>query len=256
MIHVNRRSYPYLEEVNDGIVREFRRLLPVTGRVLDVGCGRGQLGEAISDLGWEVWGVEQSSEACAKARERLHRLIEADLHDLSRVRGEIGDATFDAVIFSDVLEHVYDPRTVLEQYLAFVKPGGRVFVSVPNFVVWTNRLKLLFGRVDYSDTGVMDRTHVRLFTFRTARTLVESAGPKVERTASTPHLVRAFLPVLKRVLGNNGTTSTDPRALIDSKGYKLYMKYCYPPERFLASLWRTMLAFRIIVVGQKPVGEM
>ena len=51
MIHVNRRSYPYMEEVNEGIVREFRRLLPVTGKVLDVGCGRGQLGAAVRELG-------------------------------------------------------------------------------------------------------------------------------------------------------------------------------------------------------------
>jgi 2-polyprenyl-3-methyl-5-hydroxy-6-metoxy-1,4-benzoquinol methylase len=252
MIHLNRRSYPYLEEVNEGIVREFRRLLPFTGRVLDVGCGRGQLGEAIRNLGWEVWGVEQSAEACATARGRLNRLVEADLHDLSRVRGEVGDTTFDGLIFSDVLEHVYDPRTVLEQYLALVKPGGRVFVSVPNFVVWTNRLKLAFGRVDYSDTGVMDRTHIRLFTFRTARELVDSAGAKVERTASTPHLVRAFLPLLKRLRGSNGTAPVGPRALIDSKGYRLYMRYCYPPEQFMASLWRSLFAFRIIVVGQKP----
>ena len=40
MIHLNKKAYPYMEEVNEGILREFRRLLPDTGRVLDVGCGR------------------------------------------------------------------------------------------------------------------------------------------------------------------------------------------------------------------------
>src|SRR5262249_29163502 len=118
MIHVNRRSYPYMEEVNEGIVGEFRRLLPVTGKVLDVGCGRGQLGAAVRELGWEVWGVENSAQACVTARERLNGLVEADLHDVLAVRRGVGDQTFDAVIFSDVLEHVYDPRTVLENYLA------------------------------------------------------------------------------------------------------------------------------------------
>src|SRR4051794_27105243 len=132
MIHLGRRSYPYLEEVNEGIVREFRRQLPVTGRVLDVGCGRGQLGAAIRELGWDVWGVENSAEACATARERLGGLVEADLHDMNAVGTALSGQTFDALVFSDVLEHVYDPRTVLEQYLKFVKPGGQVFVSVPN----------------------------------------------------------------------------------------------------------------------------
>lgn len=253
MIHLGRRSYPYMEEVNEGIVREFRRLLPFTGKALDVGCGRGQLGAAVRDLGWEVWGVEQSGEACPTARERLSGLVEADLHDMKAVREGLGEQSFDALIFSDVLEHVYDPRTVLEQYLTLVKPGGRVFVSVPNFVVWTNRLKLMFGRVDYQDTGVMDRTHIRLFTFRNAKELVTASGCEVKRTSSTPHVVRAFLPVLKRVLGGKGEASHNPRALIDSRGFKSYMKYCYPMEQWFASLFRGLLAFRIIVVGQKPV---
>jgi hypothetical protein len=127
-----------------------------------------------------------------------------------------------------------------------------VFISVPNFVVWTNRLKLTFGRVDYTDTGVMDRTHIRLFTFGGARELVAASGCEVRRTASTPHIVRAFLPVLKRFLGG-GRDSVNPRALIDSGGFRAYMKYCYPMEQWFASLFRGLLAFRIIVVGQKPV---
>lgn len=253
MIHVNRRSYPYMEEVNEGIVREFRRMLPVTGRALDVGCGRGQLGAAVRDLGWEVWGVENSPEACATADLRLSGLVQADLSDMVAVRRGLGDRTFDALVFSDVLEHTYDPRTVLENYLSLLKPGGRVFVSVPNFVVWTNRLKLTFGRIDYTDTGVMDRTHIRLFTFRNAQELVRASGCEVLRTASTPHLARAFLPLLKRLAGGRGTESANPRALIDSKGYKAYQKYVYPVEQWFASLFRGLLAFRIIVVGQKPV---
>jgi 2-polyprenyl-3-methyl-5-hydroxy-6-metoxy-1,4-benzoquinol methylase len=256
MIHVNRKTYPYMEEVNDGIVREFRRLLPWRGRVLDVGCGRAALAEAIRELGWEVWGIEQSGEACKTAQGRVDRLIEADLHDDRFVKESLGDARFDALVFSDVLEHVYDPRTVLESYLRYVRPGGRVFISVPNAVVWTNRIQLMLGRVRYTDTGVMDRTHIRFFTFRTAKELVRAAGCRIERVASTPHLVRAVLPLVKGLLpGGKGGGPPNPRALIDSSGYKAYMRYVYPLEHALASLWRTMFAFRIIVVAMKPAPE-
>src|SRR5207247_1096561 len=110
-----------------------------------------------------------------------------------------------------------------ESYLRFVKPGGRVFISVPNAVVWTNRLKLLLGRVDYTDTGVMDRTHIRFFTFSSARALVRASGCVVERTASTPHLVRACLPLLKRLGNKQVEGPANPRAMIDSRGFKLYM---------------------------------
>ena len=101
----------------------------------------------------------------------------------------------------------------------------------------------------------MDRTHVRFFTFRTARRLVEAAGCRVERVASTPYLVRAALPLLKRVLSRGQDTQADPRALIDSRGYRLYMKFVYPLEQACAALWRTLFAFRIIVVGVKPASE-
>src|SRR5262249_58712495 len=96
--------------------------------------------------------------------------------DQNAVERALAGTTFDGLVLSDVLEHVYDPRTVLEQYLRFVKPGGRVFVSVPNAVVWTNRLMLLLGQVRYTDTGVMDRTHIRFFTFAAARELVAASG--------------------------------------------------------------------------------
>jgi SAM-dependent methyltransferase len=247
-------TYPYLEEVNDGILRQFRRLRGAPGIALDVGCGRGVLAEAVRCLGWRVWGVERHPEACEAARGRLDRLIEEDLEDYGAVGRQLAGESFDALIFSDVLEHLCDPLGVLKFYLSFVRPGGWLFVSVPNLVVWTNRLRLLLGYVDQADSGVMDRTHVRLFSFRTARELVRAAGCVVERTGSTPHLARAFLPLIKRVLFPEGGPP-GPRALIESKPYKFYLKYVYPAEHALASLWRTMLAFRIVVAARKSPEE-
>jgi len=252
VIHLGRKPYPYLEEVNEGIVREFQCYIPPPGRVLDVGCGRAALGSAIRELGWQVWGVEQNSEACETARGRLDGLVEADLHDLDRVRAGIDGRVFDALVFSDVLEHVYDPLQTLETYLSFVRAGGTLLVSVPNAVVWTNRFQWFFGRVRYADTGIMDRTHIRFFTFRTARELVAASGCRVNHVSSTPYLARAMLPLIKRVLPNGDNNGRpNPRALIDSPAYRRYMRYFYPIERSIASLWPTMLAFRIIVRGTK-----
>jgi SAM-dependent methyltransferase len=252
MIHVGRRAYPYLEEINDGILRQFRRMKPAGGQVLDVGCGRGALGEAIGELGWEAWGIERNDEACATARSRLARLITADLMDRAVIDEQLGDVRFDVIIFSDVLEHLYDPRTVLDTYVRYLKPEGKVLISVPNAVVWTNRFQWLLGRVNYSDTGVMDRTHIRFFTFRTARQLVEAAGCRVVKTDFTPHVVRAALPLVKRFVGGTrGAENPDPRALIESRGYRLYLRYVYPIERAIAGLWKGMFAFRIIIVAVK-----
>jgi hypothetical protein len=76
----------------------------------------------------------------------------------------------------------------------------------------------------------------------------------VERVSSTPYLVRAVLPLVKSFLpgGNGNGAAHDPRALIDSRGYKTYMKCVYPVEHVVSSVWRGMFAFRIILVATKP----
>ena len=195
MINLDRNFYPYLEEVNEGVERQFQPLPPgQTKRILDIGCGQGQLGEAIQKKAYEVWGIEANQHAVDAAARRLHRAIQSDLHDHDRVRDELDGAIFDSLIFSDVLEHTYDPLKVLRAYLNYVRPGGSVVISVPNALVWEFRFKYLFGKFDYQDTGVLDRTHIRFFTFKNARKLVEAAGCKITIVDSTPYIVRAILP--------------------------------------------------------------
>jgi hypothetical protein len=159
---------------------------------------------------------------------------------------------FDVLVFSDVLEHLFEPAAVLCWYLRWLRPGGRVMVSVPNMVVWSNRLRILAGVIDPTDTGVMDRTHRHFFSFRLARRLVEEAGCRVVATGSTPYLVRVFLPWIKWLMLPAGEHPPAPRALIDSRAYRWYLRYLHPLERWVGSLWPTLLAFQIIVVGELP----
>ena len=253
MFELQGQNYPYMEELNEGILRQFRAW-PGRGRVLDVGCGRGALGEAIRASGSEVWGIECSGEACRSAMPRLDRLVQADLLDFDLVGATLGKERFARIIFSDVLEHVVDPLAVLRFYAGFLAPEGQVLISLPNAAVWTNRFRWFFGRIRYADTGVMDRTHVRFFSFATARLLVEEAGLEVEKRDFTPFLVRAGLPALKRLFGwRTGGSAGNPRAIVDSGAFRFYSRFVYPLERVLASLWKPMFAFRIILVARKAV---
>lgn len=108
------------------------------------------------------------------------------------------------------------------------------------------------------DTGVFDRTHIRYFTFKTARKLVEAAGRNITRVDCTPYIVRSLLPVIVRVVFKQkgvveSTTCRpeNPRAIIESKSYRFYQEWVYPIEYTVACLWKGMFAFRIIVVGTK-----
>jgi len=240
---------PYLEEVNPGIVRHVG-----TGhRVLDVGCGSGALGEAMRKLGNRVVGVECHPEAVARAATRLDGAFALDVTDAAAALRALGNERFDTLVFADVLEHLPDPFRVLSFWSGFLAEGGRLLVSVPNVAVWTMRLSLLAGIFRYDDTGVLDRTHLRFFTFATARELVEAAGFSVRIRDVEPHLVRALLPLIKGLLvpRPRGGGAPDPRAIIDSPWYKVYQRWVFPLELAMARLWKGALGFRIILVAEK-----
>ena len=179
------------------------------------------------------------------ARTRVTEVIHADLQQ----RDALGNRRFDVIIFADVLEHLAWPIGVLRGYLDLLKDGGSVIVSLPNVGLWSVRLDLLLGRFRYEETGVLDRTHLRFFTRRTALEMIEQAGLEVVRRTYNPGLVRPFVPLAKKLLG--GADSHDPSALLESRPYKLYLKTIYPMERVLASAWPGALAFQMIFEARR-----
>lgn len=104
------------------------------GRLLDVGCGRGDLGVWFARRGWTAVGVEPSPEACALARTRA---VDARTGTLGEVELERG--SFDAVVFRQSLEHVSDPIADLSRARAALRTDGALIVSVPNFGCWQRR---------------------------------------------------------------------------------------------------------------------
>ncbi len=261
MIHLNKQRYEYLEEVNEGILNQIKKSNDASKTVLDVGCGYGALSYEIKKLGYTVYGIEGNTAASEKAGTRIDKIINMDLTDIEKIKDELCSTKFDIIIFSDVLEHLYDPFNIVVKYIGFLKPGGQIIISVPNIAVWSKRLKLLFGDFRYTDTGVLDRTHIRFFTFKSASELILSAGLKIEKTDYTPYIIRAFLPIIKKIYlkeknvdGMNvdgiNVDGIDKRQILDSSGYRIYLKYVYPLEYFLGYLFKRLFAFRIIIVAK------
>ncbi|GAB3311226.1 hypothetical protein GCM10027298_35080 [Epidermidibacterium keratini] len=109
------------------------------------------------------------------AAERLDRVEVADLEAVE-LAAVFPDETFDAVVFADVLEHLRDPLTTLRAARHILRPGGAVYVSLPNIAHGDIRLALLKGRFKYTKTGILDNTHTRFFTRDNLSEFAKDAG--------------------------------------------------------------------------------
>ena len=152
--------------------------------VLDVGCGEGFFAEKLQQMGNRVTGIDVLP--MAKRQDSFERYIQGDLEhgidpDTTGLRGR----TFDKVLLMDVLEHLRVPEKLLRDCRSLLKPNGHLIVSLPNIANITVRLMLLFGRFEYTERGLLDKTHLRYFTGRTALKLLESNGYRVVRKKMT-----------------------------------------------------------------------
>jgi 2-polyprenyl-3-methyl-5-hydroxy-6-metoxy-1,4-benzoquinol methylase len=148
-------------------------LVPSGSRVLDAGCSTGYLAEQLVQRGSRVIGLELDPVA-AKAAERFCERVWVG--DVERMELPFEPDEFDVVLGGDIIEHLRDPQAALARLLPFLRPGGRLVLSTPNIANWAIRLSLLAGRFDYTDRGILDRTHAHLFTRRSLLGCIEGAG--------------------------------------------------------------------------------
>lgn len=163
-------------------------------RVLEIGTATGYLSAEMARLGCEVTGIEQDAQMAEIARKSCHQMIVADIETLDV--SALG--SYDAIIFGDVLEHLREPRAVLERLSGLLSEGGNILISLPNVAnIWV-RLSLLFGRFNYSRVGILDETHLRFFTLKTAKKLATDSGLDVIGTSATPIPLPLLMPAVNR----------------------------------------------------------
>lgn len=163
---------------------EMQAFVPATARViLDVGCGAGVFGAALKrarateGANLEVWGLERDPAAAALAAERLDKVLVGDAQALA---AELPPARFDCLVMNDILEHLLEPTELLNALRANLKPGGHVVASIPNVRYFNNVVNLAVrGRWDYTDEGILDRTHLRFFTRDSMVKLLVGCGYEV-----------------------------------------------------------------------------
>jgi len=154
--------------------------IPVSTQcLLDVGCGAGSFGAAVkSRIGCKVWGIEPESDAVSRASSRLDQVVQGLFSD----GANLPPKHFDCIVFNDVLEHILDPGRALVYARSLLKDGGGVVASIPNIGHFPTLWRLAVrGEWEYTDCGILDKTHLRFFTRKSIRTLFESSGYRLGR---------------------------------------------------------------------------
>ena len=140
-------------------------------RILDFGCGVGILGRHLDGKQCEVTGWDLRLTDTEDYEEYYFSMVERNVE-----KEGLGKEKYDAIIFSDVLEHLNNGGKVFRQSRDILTAGGKVILSLPNVAYFENRLRLFMGNWDYTDDGILDRTHIRFYTLETARDLIADAG--------------------------------------------------------------------------------
>jgi 2-polyprenyl-3-methyl-5-hydroxy-6-metoxy-1,4-benzoquinol methylase len=184
---------------------ELLALVPEAARtVVDVGCGTGALGAAIkARQGARVIGLELVPEAAEVAGQRLDLVVRADLDALEELPLDHGSV--DAFVFGDVLEHLRDPQRLLTVVRAPLAPDGVIVCSIPNVRHWSVVGPLLVeDRFTYTQAGLLDRTHVHLFTLEEIDHMLRAAGYAVTQVGCTTHAMPASYAPLAQIVGRYG----------------------------------------------------
>lgn len=159
-------------------------------RILEVGTASGYLGRILRERGHSVVGVELDPDAARRAQPFYEQMHIANLETFEFPwRGE-----FDWVLFADVLEHLRDPAQALARAIPCLRPSGKTLISIPNFANLAIRVGLLFGRFEYTDRGILDRTHLRFFTLRSLREMLDRSNLHILDVRATPIPTQLILP--------------------------------------------------------------
>jgi SAM-dependent methyltransferase len=140
------------------------------GKLLEVGCGSGRFLSRMRKAGWEVQGVELDPVAAELAREQFALPVFAG----TLPEANFPEGSFDAVVLSHVIEHVYDPVGLLKECRRVLKPGGRLTIVTPNV---RSRGHQAF-REHWSELD--PPRHLNLFSIDTMRACGEHAGLQIE----------------------------------------------------------------------------
>jgi 2-polyprenyl-3-methyl-5-hydroxy-6-metoxy-1,4-benzoquinol methylase len=185
--------------------------------VLDVGSAGGYVAKPLVERGYKVTAVDLDEEYVKEASKYC------DARVLDITRDSIQDS-YDSIILGDILEHLVDPEEVLVSLRDNLNDGGYLVISIPNIVNIYPRLKIFLGYFDYVEKGPFDKTHLRFFTKKTFKELIEESSYVFETIEYTP------IPIQLKF----------------EKAPKIVIDFFYSLLYLLANIWPALFAYQFV----------
>jgi SAM-dependent methyltransferase len=155
-------------------------------KVLEIGAAYGETLFYLKQNGIasEVVGVDIFEDA--KNKQNYKPLDQFIFGDIEKIDLPEYFQHFDLILLADVLEHLFEPKSVLETLKKYLKEDGKIIISMPNIRYYSALYKIVFkGNFKYEESGIFDYTHVRFYCRKNIQELLETAGYKVLKQESS-----------------------------------------------------------------------
>jgi 2-polyprenyl-3-methyl-5-hydroxy-6-metoxy-1,4-benzoquinol methylase len=173
--------------------------------ILDMGCGNGSLVRFLLERGYDSYGVDASVsgiDIASRAHPDRFGLVDFSEPVLPE---QFKERSFDTILSTEVIEHLYDPRAFIKLCKGILPPGGQIILSTPYHGYLKNLLISITGKWDKHMNPLWDGGHIKLWSGNTLTALLEEQGFKVTAFSGCgriPYLWKSML--IKAVLPNNG----------------------------------------------------
>jgi len=185
---------PFSSHMQIGTIIKSLRL-PPSSRVLDVGCSKGFIAKHLRSIPLQFFGIELDKKDASQARPYYQDIR---ICNLEIARPAYEKNFFGLILMADILEHLTDPLSALLHFKKSLSENGYLVMSTGNVAnIWI-RLNLLFGRFQYTDKGILDRTHTHLYTLKSFMELARKAGFRIHRVYVTPIPLPLLSPLFEK----------------------------------------------------------
>lgn len=141
--------------------------------ILDVGCSSGYLDSLIKQkIKTNITGIELNKSDAQIAKNIVDQIlnVDAETYNFNQLSQK-----FNVIILADILEHLKNPEYLLKTLSTLLKPNGRIIASIPNFLHYSTKIKILTNRWRYEEYGLLDKTHLKFFSLATIKELFKSS---------------------------------------------------------------------------------